>query len=85
MGEIQCITGASLVLGSGATPMWHFHNAYMFNFTSGATSAAERAASKVVAPVVAESFLYAGAQNPSDSPVKEMAPPVRVWGGVYCS
>ena len=41
----------------------------MFNFTSGATSGAERAASEgggsSLAPVVAETFLYAGAQNPT--------------------
>ena len=40
------------------------------------------------APVVAENFLYAGAQNPSASPVKEVAPPVRGGGefivGYYC-
>ena len=53
----------------------------MFNFTSGATSGAERAAS----PVVAEIFLSPGAQNPSTSPVKEVAPPVRGGGRVYCT
>lgn len=35
------------------------------------------------APVVAANFLYLGAQNPSASPVKEVAPPVR-GGGVGC-
>ena len=35
-------------------------------------------------PVVAANFLYLGAQNPSASPVKEVAPPVRV-GGVLCT
>ena len=37
-----------------------------------------------MAPVVAENFLYAGAENSSASPVKEVTPPVHGGGGV-CS
>jgi len=55
----------------------------MFNFTSGATGGAEKAASEVVAPVVAENCMYLGAQD--FSPVQEVAPPVRAGGGVGCN
>ena len=53
----------------------------MFNFTSGAERA-ESEGGASPAPVVAENFLYAGAQNPSASPVKEVGPPVRGELGV---
>jgi len=51
----------------------------MFNFTSGAGRVCGGSANPV--PVVVENFLYLGAQNPSASPVKEVAPPVR--GGEF--
>ena len=55
----------------------------MFNFISGATSGEGSVCggSANPVPVVAENFLYLGAQNPSASPVKEVAPPVRGGGG----
>ena len=54
----------------------HFHSACSILPVAPTPLVAEREASEVVASVVAENFLYPGAQNPSASPVKEVAPSV---------
>ena len=62
--------------------MTHFHNNACSILPVGQRGQSLRGGASP-APVVAENFLYAGAQNPSASPVKEVAPPVR-GGGVCC-
>ena len=58
----------------------HFHNNACSILPVGQRGQSLRGGASP-APVVAENFLYAGAQNPSASPVKEVAPPVR--GGEF--